>query len=776
MMGEPVAMEPLVIRREVEVEASIEAVWRVVGTADGLRRWFAADAIVLEPWPGGRYEEHAVYDGEPHHVVGSVLTYDPPQTFVHGYRAQRADGTAWPVETIVSLFLTAIGARTRVVVEHSGFERLPVEYARRVHEAWSEGWGAAFEHLPEIVREEIERPAPLVVRKEIEIDAPPDRVWPYVATQAGYTRWSCTVADVYDVVLEERVGGAYREHGVAKGDEWTNVGRILTYDPPRALAFMFQSQRSDGSLSPEMTVTITLMDLGRRTRVLLEHTGFEGLPAERRAVSFRSFDQGWGHALEELFGLIAQDLLPALGRLLIYQSVEISAPADRVWWFLATEEGRQERNRRIGYPPSHYDQETFEPREGGRWESSGISAHSGDRYRQFGHIVRYDPPRLLVMTLQEEGWPAATTVTYRLTEYFGKTRVTLIHSGFEHLPPERREAARKAYAIGRFKSLERLRALVEGREVEAARPLYVRKEIEIDAPVDRVWEFIGTQQGSLRRHQAENVPGQVGYAAETLEERVGGRYEIRGIFHGEPFRISGEVLAYDPPRVLALSWREEGWPVDTLVRFRLTDLGGRTRVVVVHNGFEHLPAELRDRAMREYETGRQRGLEVLRALAEQDAPGRVTESAAAGGWAIERSIEIEAPAAAVWPFVGTADGLRTWWEASVRRITLDPHVGGRFELVVEFDRIYTIVGQVVTYDPPRVLVLTWRETDGQNGEWPTETLVTFTLTERAGRTLVRVVHSGFDRLPEAYREAERRSYENGWTQEEMERLRALVLR
>lgn len=159
MRGEPVAMDPLVIRKEVVVDASPEAVWRVVGTAEGLRRWFRADRIVLEPHPGGRYEEHAVYDDEPHHVVGRVLEYDPPRRFVHGYRALRPDGTGWPLETVVTISLTAAGGRTRVIVEHTGFERLPVEYARRVHEAWSGGWDAAIERLPAVAGEEAGPPA-----------------------------------------------------------------------------------------------------------------------------------------------------------------------------------------------------------------------------------------------------------------------------------------------------------------------------------------------------------------------------------------------------------------------------------------------------------------------------------------------------------------------------------------------------------------------------------------------------------------------------------------
>ncbi|MBI3998831.1 MAG: SRPBCC domain-containing protein [Armatimonadetes bacterium] len=145
-------------------------------------------------------------------------------------------------------------------------------------------------------------------------------------------------------------------------------------------------------------------------------------------------------------------------------------------------------------------------------------------------------------------------------------------------------------------------------------PLTIRKEIDIDAPIDRVWWFVGTQEGNLARHRAESVPNRWEYQDELLEERVGGRYELRGVFEGKPFHIVGQVVAYDPPRLLALTWREQDWPADTLVTFRLTEEAGRTRLTVIHSGFENLPPEYRHRAFEEYEAGRQRGFEALQAL------------------------------------------------------------------------------------------------------------------------------------------------------------------
>jgi uncharacterized protein YndB with AHSA1/START domain len=572
--------------------------------------------VVLEARVGGRYEEHGTIGDEEWTNVGQVLIYDPPRQMAFTLQTRRGDGSLSPLTT-VTLTLADLGNRTRVTLEHDleGSARNQREPKVRRLDA---GWAHALEELRIIAiagasPEMVDSPQ-RVVRKQIEIDAPPNRVWPYVATAEGCRRWFCTVADQYALTLEAKVGGRFEQQMTVRGKRYHSVGEVLLYDPPRRIIFTTRSADRSGSPAASTMVTILVTDLGDRTRVSVQESGFERLPEDQRDQIFRSTDQGWAAAMEDLYGLLMEEALPQLGHLFVYQTIEINAPADRVWWFVATEEGRRERERRIGYPPGHIEHEIFEAREGGQWESAGTSAHMGDRYRQFGRILTYDPPRLLVMTLQEEGWSAETTVTYRLTEYFGRTRVTLIHSGFEKLKPQRRAMTRKAYEIGRFKSLERLRALIEGGESAPHWPLYVRQEIEIDAPIERVWHFVGTQEGSLKRHQLERVPGRTDYQAETLEARVGGRYELRGVYEGTPFRIVGEVLAYDPPHLLALSWREEQWPVETLVRFRLQEAGGRTYLTVIHNGFEHLPSEYREKTLKEYEAGRKRGLDVLKAL------------------------------------------------------------------------------------------------------------------------------------------------------------------
>lgn len=305
---------------------------------------------------------------------------------------------------------------------------------------------------------------PLTIRKEIVIDAPVERVWPYVGTQEGYRRWSCTVAEVHDVILEERAGGRYEERITVRGEEHHLLGEVLTHDPPHRLVLSFQSRRYDGTLRPPRTITITLSEQAGRTRVTVEETGFERLADEERERIFKSNEVGWTAAMEDLHALLAREV-------------------------------------------------------------AGGQA-----------------------------------------------------------------------------------------------PVTIRREIVIEASIEHVWPFVGTQAGWLKVLQSEHPDKRV--HTLILEGRVGGRFESRGVFEGKPFRIVGAVLAYEPPRRLVLTWREEMddgslWPADTIVEETLTEEGGRTRITVVHSGFERLPLAYRERVFKSYVTGWERGMTARRALAEQ---------------------------------------------------------------------------------------------------------------------------------------------------------------
>jgi uncharacterized protein YndB with AHSA1/START domain len=102
-----------------------------------------------------------------------------------------------------------------------------------------------------------------------------------------------------------------------------------------------------------------------------------------------------------------------------------------------------------------------------------------------------------------------------------------------------------------------------------------------------------------------------------------------------------------------------------------------------------------------------------------------------------QEIEIDAPAARVWQYVGTAEGLQQWWGTEIR---LEARQGGQCEESgVVHGSPYYLTGEVTVYDPPSRLLLTLRDGNAHYRQ-PVYTTISLTLSERAGRTRVAVVH------------------------------------
>lgn len=80
-------------------------------------------------------------------------------------------------------------------------------------------------------------------------------------------------------------------------------------------------------------------------------------------------------------------------------------------------------------------------------------------------------------------------------------------------------------------------------------------------------------------------------AKPFLETRVGGRfYERRP--DGTEYQI-GKVTSYQPPSLVAFTWRAPSWEVDTQVEIRFTAEGSGTRIELEHRGWEQ-DAKTRD--------------------------------------------------------------------------------------------------------------------------------------------------------------------------------------
>ena len=84
-----------------------------------------------------------------------------------------------------------------------------------------------------------------------------------------------------------------------------------------------------------------------------------------------------------------------------------------------------------------------------------------------------------------------------------------------------------------------------------------------------------------------------------LDGRVGGRFYARRP-DGTEYQI-GKVTSYQPPSLVAFTWRAPSWDVDTQVEIRFVAEGSGTRVDLEHSGWEQ-DAKTRD-AHKSYDGG-----------------------------------------------------------------------------------------------------------------------------------------------------------------------------
>jgi uncharacterized protein YndB with AHSA1/START domain len=73
-------------------------------------------------------------------------------------------------------------------------------------------------------------------------------------------------------------------------------------------------------------------------------------------------------------------------------------------------------------------------------------------------------------------------------------------------------------------------------------------------------------------------------ARPTMEQRVGGRFFEKNP-DGTEFDI-GRITAYQPPEVVAFTWRAPTWEAVTQVEVRFIAEGSGTRVELEHSGWE----------------------------------------------------------------------------------------------------------------------------------------------------------------------------------------------
>jgi uncharacterized protein YndB with AHSA1/START domain len=132
---------------------------------------------------------------------------------------------------------------------------------------------------------------------------------------------------------------------------------------------------------------------------------------------------------------------------------------------------------------------------------------------------------------------------------------------------------------------------------------------------------------------------------------------------------------------------------------------------------------------------------------------------------IERTIQINAPRSRVWRALSNAEEFGNWFGANLKGQTFEPGRRVRGPMTIAgFEHVmFDVV--VERIDPDTLLSYRWHPyavdpaTDYSKEE---RTLVTFTLRDAGGGTLLKVQESGFDKVPPARRMEAVRMNTRGW--------------
>ena len=130
---------------------------------------------------------------------------------------------------------------------------------------------------------------------------------------------------------------------------------------------------------------------------------------------------------------------------------------------------------------------------------------------------------------------------------------------------------------------------------------------------------------------------------------------------------------------------------------------------------------------------------------------------------IERKVHIKAPRSKVWRSISDASQFGIWFGAALQGKTFTS--GQRVEVPMTIPGCEHIMFDVIPerIEPESLMSYRWHPyTTGDDPSQEERTLVTFTLKEADGGTLLTVVESGFNKIPPARRARALAGNSNGW--------------
>jgi uncharacterized protein YndB with AHSA1/START domain len=147
------------------------------------------------------------------------------------------------------------------------------------------------------------------IEKQVVLRPPLDRVWRAISDADEFGQWfgvrfdgpfvagTSVTGVITPTTVDEDVARAQEPHA-GKSDTW----HIVAVEPQRRLAFRWHpygvEEDVDYSAEPTTLVEFTLSDTDDGVLLRIVESGFDAIPAERRASAFEANSQGWAAQTE----------------------------------------------------------------------------------------------------------------------------------------------------------------------------------------------------------------------------------------------------------------------------------------------------------------------------------------------------------------------------------------------------------------------------------------------------------------------------------------------
>jgi uncharacterized protein YndB with AHSA1/START domain len=145
------------------------------------------------------------------------------------------------------------------------------------------------------------------LEKQIQLDSPRSRVWRALTDTKQFGAW-------FGVDLQGTFapGAATRGNLTVKGYEHVPFEVIVEkIEPERLFSFRWRpyaiDPNVDYSKEPRTLVTFTLEPVDGGTVLTVVESGFDGIPAERRAKAFEMDSKGWEGQMKNIKKFLAEE-------------------------------------------------------------------------------------------------------------------------------------------------------------------------------------------------------------------------------------------------------------------------------------------------------------------------------------------------------------------------------------------------------------------------------------------------------------------------------------